>query len=192
MSLSFWILIWSSVLADILLTLKANGVFSEAAFVTGWFSSYLFKLSNLRLCLETAGYAGECWFIWHWRRHCCWRRMLLHCAGVIIPVTSVTFPPKLWPQLWAVLFGSRLPSDVTLNGLEALLWKAAAARVLWNYLLLRNQWDFVHERRLYQGLWTTEFFSRIFCSTFKTNYLLILLRTYPFLTASETLYLLFY
>lgn len=137
---------WSAVLADILLTLKANGVFSEGAFVTGWFSSYLFKLSNLRLCLETTGYAGECWFIWQWRRHCCWRWMLLHCAGVIIPITSVTFPPKLWPQLWAVLFGSRLPSDVTLNGLEALLWKAAAARVLWNYLLLRNQCDFMHDQ----------------------------------------------
>lgn len=146
MTSSFWILIWSAVLADILLTLKANGVFSEGAFVTGWFSSYLFKLSNLRLCLETTGYAGECWFIWQWRRHCCWRWMLLHCAGVIIPITSVTFPPKLWPQLWVVLFGSRLPSDVTLNGLEALLWKAAAARVLWNYLLLRNQCDFMHDQ----------------------------------------------
>lgn len=50
--LPFWL--------TILLTLKANGVFSEAPFAMGRFSSYLFKLSNLRLCLETAGCAGEC------------------------------------------------------------------------------------------------------------------------------------
>lgn len=34
--------------------------------------------------------------------------------------------PQLWTALWTILSGSRLPSDVTLNWLETLLWKAAA------------------------------------------------------------------
>lgn len=116
------------------------------------------------MCLETTGCAAECWFMWRYREdlapedECCF--IVLHCAELIIPVTSVTSPPQIWTEVSTVLSDSRLPSDVTFEWLETPRWKAAAActAALRNYLLLRNQCDLMHESRLCQGFRTQESF----------------------------------
>lgn len=67
------------------------------------------------------------------------------------PATTTTTPAQkhtFEPRLWTVLFESRLPLYVTFDWLKTAWWKAAAA-VLWNYLLLRNQYDMMYKSRLW-------------------------------------------
>lgn len=69
----------------------------------------------------------------------------------ITPPTTTATPARkhtFEPRLWTVLFESRLPFYVTFDWLKTPWWKAAAA-VLWNYLLLRNQHDMMYKSRLW-------------------------------------------
>lgn len=85
------------------------------------------------------------------------RRMRLHCPALIIPMMSVTSPPRLEQ--------SHEPFSVAQGRHLMWLWidsprmKSCNMQqcVSWNYLLLRNQCDWRHEHSLCQGLWIDTF-----------------------------------